>query len=285
VPSATANGHAKVNLCLYVTGKRPDGLHTLDGVVIPIALHDVVTVTEAAAVSATFSGACAAGLDPENNTAVRAATLLIAETRCPPVRIEVEKNIPQGAGLGGSSADAAGVLRAAGTLFGIPDAVLFKIAARAGGDVPAQLLRRPCRVRGTGERLTPFSLPKPLHVLIDPGTTGVGTAACFALFDALGAGDGAAAPARLTPPLPPDALMRLLSTFAAPTDIPQSALHNELEPAATRLCPDITARKNALARFSRRLFLTGSGSAVCALIDDPAALGALPNPYILTRSL
>src|SRR5947208_2151547 len=121
---------AKLNLCLYLGARREDGLHELCSLFEPLALGDLIEVSEAAE-----DEVVCAGVDGEN-LALRALRALREHGwESPPLRIEIEKRTPVAAGLGGGSADAAAVLRlAAGE---VPD--LEQIAAALGADVPSQL--------------------------------------------------------------------------------------------------------------------------------------------------
>ena len=103
----TVEAHAKINWTLEVLGVRPDGYHDLRSVVLPVPLHDTVTLEEADGIVCEMPGMDVA---QERNLAYRAALELKEATGCARgVRIGIEKRIPAGAGLGGGSADAAAV--------------------------------------------------------------------------------------------------------------------------------------------------------------------------------
>ena len=113
VPSVSLHAPAKLNLWLRLTGvKRADGRHELESHFAPLALADRLTVTAAARFGLSLSGPFAAGLPRgKDNLVWRAFTAFCAEFGPqPPIHVQVEKNIPHGAGLGGGSADAGALL-------------------------------------------------------------------------------------------------------------------------------------------------------------------------------
>ncbi|MEX2448072.1 MAG: hypothetical protein WD404_04935, partial [Solirubrobacterales bacterium] len=112
--------HAKLNLCLFLGPRRADGLHELCSLFEPLALADVIEVSEAGAASPGGAGPAPGadevvcpGVEGENLAARALAALRAGGWEAPPLRIEIEKRIPLAAGLGGGSADAAALLRLA----------------------------------------------------------------------------------------------------------------------------------------------------------------------------
>lgn len=187
---------AKVNLDLWVTGRRPDGWHELDSLVVFTAWCDRLRFAPDAGLSLELGGPFAPALaDTSDNLVLRAARRLAAGAgRQPDVRILLEKRIPVAAGLGGGSADAAATLRGLNRLWrlGLSLADLLPVAAGLGADVPACLIGRPTWMRGIGERLEPIEgLAALALVLVNPNRM-LPTAAVFA---ALG-GDHQAPPPR-----------------------------------------------------------------------------------------
>jgi len=149
---------AKLNLVLEITGKRPDGYHDLATLMHPIGLADELTILPGeAGLRLERSGLPSpAG---EGNVAYRAAQAFSeASGIAPSVTLHLYKRIPAEAGLGGGSADAAGVLRGLATLRGWPrdDPRLAEIARSLGADVPFFLSRGAALAEGLGERLTPL---------------------------------------------------------------------------------------------------------------------------------
>lgn len=169
-----AHAPAKVNLTLRVLGRRSDGYHELESLVVFADCGDRLTFTPGSALSLTLSGATAgdAGADADN-LVFKAARALAA--RMPDLILgafHLEKNLPVAAGLGGGSSDAAAALRLIAQANKLaPDDPHLQAAARAtGADVPVCLDPRPRLMRGIGERLSePLPLPQLPAVLVNPG--------------------------------------------------------------------------------------------------------------------
>ena len=165
---------AKVNLTLRVLGKRADGYHDLESLVVFAGLADRVTLTPGDALGLNVDGptAAAAG-DVADNLVLRAAHAL-AE-RAAGLRLghfTLTKHLPVAAGVGGGSSDAAAALRLLARLNGLPhdDARLMEVARATGADVPVCLDPRPRVMRGIGEVLSaPLDLPPLPAVLVNPG--------------------------------------------------------------------------------------------------------------------
>ncbi len=154
---------AKVNLTLHVTGRRADGYHLLDSLVVFADLGDVVSA--AGTRPLTIAGPFAEGLDEgPDNLVLRAARLF--GTDIPPLRLE--KNLPVAAGLGGGSAAAAATLRLLARLQHRP--IPVERAIELGADVPVCLTSAPQRMQGIGEVLASVTgVPEFWLVLVNPG--------------------------------------------------------------------------------------------------------------------
>jgi 4-diphosphocytidyl-2-C-methyl-D-erythritol kinase len=245
---------AKLNLCLYLGPRRPDGLHELCSLFEPLALADVIEVTEAER-----DEVLCPAVQGENLAARALAALREAGWGRPPVRIEILKRTPVAAGLGGGSADAAAVLRlAAGEVTDLEG-----IAAGLGADVPSQVVPALALVGGAGERVERLPEPAPHAVVLLPGGGGLSTAEVFAEADRLGLG-------RSEEELESFAarLREAAGAGASPLDY-ASLLANDLEPAAISLRPEIGAALEALrGAGAAHALLTGSG---------PTAFGLFPE--------
>jgi 4-diphosphocytidyl-2-C-methyl-D-erythritol kinase len=165
---------AKVNLFLHVTGKRADGYHLLDSLVVFAGIADRIAFAPSGTLSLKISGPFAGSLHAEqDNLVLRAARALAAEAGIPPSgALHLDKQIPVASGIGGGSADAAAALRLLCRVWGVRPAgtVLDRIASGLGADVPVCLRSRPMRMRGVGEILTPApALPQCGLVLVNPG--------------------------------------------------------------------------------------------------------------------
>lgn len=177
---------AKINLFLYVTGRRPDGYHELYSLMCGISLYDHLRIVPGGTRHTITCGHDAVPLD-DTNLALRAAVVFneaLAQTAAVPpqfVSIHLDKQIPVGAGLGGGSSDAAAVLKGLNQFYQQPfsNVQLHKMALSLGADVPFFIEARPAIARGIGELLTPYpGLPPLWVVLIYPGF-GISTARVF----------------------------------------------------------------------------------------------------------
>jgi 4-diphosphocytidyl-2-C-methyl-D-erythritol kinase len=166
-----AGAPAKINLGLRVLGKRPDGYHNLLSLLVPVSLYDELRLELG---SHGVDLKCPNSDLPTDaqNLVYRAAQLVLdACQRDEGVRIELNKSIPVGAGLGGGSSDAATTLLAVNQLLGSPLAPqdLYPLAVKLGADVPFFLLGRWAMAEGIGDRLTPIGdVPTLWTVLMHP---------------------------------------------------------------------------------------------------------------------
>lgn len=244
---------AKVNLGLRVLGRRDDGYHLLESLFVPLDLADHLRVEISPEggripprerVSFCLEGVGDSAPAPDvprgpENLAVRAALRFLEAAGDPPLRValELRKEIPSAAGLGGGSSDAAAVLRALDDLVPnrIPSGRLASLALELGADVPFFLAPSPSLVTGIGEGVEPLDgLPELSLLLVNPGVS-LSTAEVFRLWDALAA--------TLTP-VEPGSTMRALSRLRSGPDGLEHALEagllvNDLEPVARRMCPPI----------------------------------------------
>jgi 4-diphosphocytidyl-2-C-methyl-D-erythritol kinase len=285
----TALAPAKINLGLFVGPVRADGRHEIVTVMQSISLADSLALAAAPEGSVRDEVLCPSVPGPaEENLAARALAAFRAAVAwdAPPLRLSILKRVPVAAGLGGGSGDAAAALRLAAAASGLGDgALLDQLARTLGADVPAQV--RPGRflARGAGELLQ--ALPDPgasLGVLVLPVARPLSTAAVYAEADRLGSPRGAAELEEFAGALA-DAL-----ASGAPLP-PGELLHNDLAPAARKLCPEIDAAlREARAAGAEETLLSGSGPTVLGLFagpDGPAraaaaarALGArTPAPF------
>lgn len=248
---------AKINLCLHVTGRRADGYHLLDSLVVFAGVGDQVSGTLADPPSLSVEGPKAAGLTGEgDNLVLRAARAMGVSAR-----IVLEKHLPVSSGIGGGSADAAATLRLLARLSGraLPEAAAV---LALGADVPVCLAGRPARMTGIGEGLAPLPpLPQAWLVLANPGVA----LSTPAIFRALARADNA--------PLPRD-LPRLRS--AADLAAFMMMQRNDLEPPALALEPVIGRVKAALSAQAGCLMarMSGSGATCFGLFADPLAAHA-----------
>ena len=170
---------AKVNLSLRVLRRRDDGFHDIDSLMVPVSVADRLEITQREAGGLEFR--CS---DPElpvddRNLVVRAAHLFCAKFGIEPhLRINLQKEIPHGAGLGGGSSDAAATLLALDKLFAT-HASLGELAAQLGSDVSFFLQRSAAMVRGRGELVAPTNFPHTLPLLLIKPPFGVPTPCAY----------------------------------------------------------------------------------------------------------
>ena len=178
---------AKVNLSLDITGKRPDGYHTLRSIFQTIGIYDTLTVirhSDDAPMTITCNDP-AVPCDARNLVWKAAVRLLGDQPRG--LSVKLVKRIPSQAGMGGGSADCAAALLGIRTLLRLPvsDAALHSHAAALGADVAFFLTGGTALAEGIGEILTPLP-PMPERILvIAKGTEGVSTPAAYRALDAL----------------------------------------------------------------------------------------------------
>ena len=161
---------AKVNLSLKIVGRRDDGFHEIETLIVPISLCDEVNIDKDSAKEG-IEFRCDDSSVPQgdDNLAVRAAkTFLQGANLKRGVAIELKKNIPHGAGLGGGSSDAASTLLALNELFkmNLPREALAKMGETIGSDVPFFIFQSAAICRGRGELVMPLKFHEQLSILL-----------------------------------------------------------------------------------------------------------------------
>lgn len=265
-PAIREPAPAKLNLDLLVTGRRPDGYHELDSLVVFADLADELAFSPAPALALEADGPFAAKLPKgDGNIVLRAARRLReAAGVAAGAHIRLVKRLPVAAGIGGGSADAAATLRGLCRLWGLGwgERALTELGLGLGADVPVCLAGRIARMRGIGERLEPLpGLPALDLVLANPRKP----LATAAVFRALRLERPSA---RLEPsalPREPEALARWLT-----------GTRNDLEPPARALLPEIGEVLEALSAepACRLARMSGSGPTCFGLFPDAAAARA-----------
>jgi len=271
----TVGAPAKLNLYLEVLGRRDDGYHELETLMVPLRLRDSLSFEPISPTKAGRPGPIhvhvrsAFPLEPsaaqqdvppagEQNLVVQALQLLRREGDClDGARVELVKRIPLAAGLGGGSSDAAAALSLANRAWGLnwDRERLAALAAEVGSDVPFFLARGPAVCRGRGEQVEPLARLFPLHVVIVKPPGGLRTSS---VYHALDQSTPAAGHSGHT-----DRLAGLLQALRRGTwSVLGRWMSNRLQVAAATLSPWV---KQAQAAFSQLDFvghqLAGSGSA------------------------
>lgn len=249
---------AKINLALHVTGRRADGYHVLDSLVVFTRFGDLIAVEPADEDQFSVDGPFADAVPTDaGNLVLKARDALRAalQNSPPPIAIRLTKNLPVASGVGGGSSDAAATLKALNRLWNasLSDAQLATIALPLGADLPMCLAARPLVARGIGDELTPVAnVPAIPLVLVNPNVP-VSTPAVFA---ALENRDNAP-----LPPLPRSFDFHGLRNWLDTT-------RNDLEAPALKLVPAIGQAIRALDKadsgFSR---MSGSGATCFGLFE------------------
>lgn len=249
--------HAKINLCLNVVGKREDGYHELEMIMVPLTLHDVIQIELAQEDQYTCS-------DPslevdEHNTVVKAVRLL-RETFAfkEHFHIHIEKHIPAQAGLAGGSADGAAVLRGIVEALHLPInlADLAMLGKKIGADVPFCVYQTCSVVKGIGEIVEPFAFDCPYHIVLVKPNMGISTPVAFSRLDFQACDH-------------PDCEEVKQCLVSNTWDLVPELLKNSLEYSAFTMVPMIKTMKQELRDMGCFVSLmSGSGSTVFALTKD-----------------
>jgi 4-diphosphocytidyl-2-C-methyl-D-erythritol kinase len=276
---------AKLNLFLHITGRRSDGYHLLQSAFVLIDWADTIHLElrtdgiisrEDISPSDGQQARAAIALPthhsealPADDLCIRAARSLQAATGTPlGVHIRLEKRIPTQAGLGGGSSDAATCLLGLNRLWNERKQLseLEQLGLQLGADVPFFLRGRNAWVEGVGEHITPIELPAAQFIVVKPAQ-GLSTPTIFA-----------------HPALKRDSVHAIISGFAAS---PYVFGHNDLQPVAELLNPQVTQALHALRAHGLAARMTGSGSAVFAQVSGDETSVQLPTGWQqkLCRSL
>lgn len=251
--------YAKLNLTLDITGKEGN-FHMLDSLVVTAGLYDKIVAKKRRdnLISVTMHGMGSDKLYPEENHAVRAGERFVGEFGTQGANITVYKNIPMGAGLGGSSADAAGVLNALARLYKITDFARLKaIADGLGSDTGYMLRGGLARMRGRGDEVEFFSDSPEMHFLLLCPKSDVSAAECYAAYDDLSQANRAGRTERCLEAYRGMGVEEAARLFG-----------NDLYESARSLNPDVAEAVTILKSFSPLgASMTGSGSAAFALFE------------------
>ena len=271
---------AKLNLFLHITGRRPDGYHLLQSAFMLIdwcdTLHFELRTDGRISREDLTHGqdglpAGSEALPAEDLTMRAAKTLQMACGTSLGVHIGLHKRIPSQAGMGGGSSDAASCLLALQRLWGVtlaPDK-LRGLALSLGADVPFFLSGGHAWVEGIGEHITPVALPTARFVVVKP-PAGVSTQDIFG-----------------APDLKRDTETATIQGFAANADGTESLLatfgRNDLQPVASRMCPQIVQSLDWLSAHQLQGRMTGSGSAVFAQMRHEPEFSGAPDGWLVRK--
>ncbi|MBQ9714533.1 MAG: 4-(cytidine 5'-diphospho)-2-C-methyl-D-erythritol kinase [Clostridia bacterium] len=259
--SVKIKSYAKINLTLEIQGVE-NGFHLLDSVVANVDLYDTIYLKKK---KGQHSNVVMHGMDsetipPERNNALKAAEAFSAAFGTDGAEITVWKDIPIGAGLGGSSADIVGVLNGMARLYGIEDREKLKsLADSLGSDTGYMLNGGFARIQGRGEKVCSMPLQNRLYFLLICPKSSVSAGACYQKYDEL----------------PHTLEWRESQTEACLQALTKNdlngvgaALTNDLYVSALHLNEDVQAAYEQARSFSPMgVTMSGSGSAVLALFE------------------
>ena len=247
---------AKINLFLHIVGKREDGYHILQSLMVFADVGDDLEFSAQDEFSVGVAGPFSAALsETKDNLVYQAARLLSEEYKVPLCgKIVLTKNLPVASGIGGGSTDAAAALRGLVKLWKLADdpARLHKVAQQLGADVPACLYGRAVLAEGVGEKLTPTPDMQRLHLVLVNPQVATPTPAVFKKFHG-----------RFSEPVQ--------TGHMNVNDLKQC--RNDLTDAAISVTPEIKTALSALADTKHCLLhrLSGSGATCFGVYGDEAA--------------
>ena len=246
--------NAKVNLGLNIVERRPDGYHNIETVFYPIPLTDVLEIVPATGETTLTCYGNGVDCPTEKNLVMKAYRLLQERYDLPPVEMHLYKHIPDGAGLGGGSSDAAHVLVMLNKMFelGLTDAELAAMAVALGADCAFFIYNRPMLATGIGDVLSPLEVDlRGKTLLLVKPPVGVDTRTAYS---------------RVTPHAPEMALADIISRHVASWD---GLLVNDFEPSVFAALPQLWLIKASLIDAGAQYAaMSGSGSTVFGIFDS-----------------
>lgn len=254
---------AKINLAIDVKKKDENGYHDIDMVTLPITLHDVLEMEQLISRHGIFITSDDPSLIcDEGNLAFKALKAMEDNfSFSKGYRIQIYKRIPMNAGLGGGSADAAGIIRAICKLYNMDahDPKIIKVARSIGSDVPFCLLNKPARVLRTGENIIPLDSKLDYHVIIVKPHKGLSTKDVYEKYDTIPEEEREH----------PDISALIEAIKIGDEQKMFENMKNGLYKPASLLCPVISGILNDFKKMGFPLYsMTGSGNACFALSKD-----------------
>lgn len=254
---------AKINLAIDVKKKDENGYHDIDMVTLPITLHDILEMEQLISRHGIFITSDDPSLIcDEGNLAFKALKAMEDNfSFSKGYRIQIYKRIPMNAGLGGGSADAAGIIRAICKLYNMDahDPKIIKVARSIGSDVPFCLLNKPARVLGTGENIIPLESKLDYHVIIIKPHKGLSTKDVYEKYDTIPEEEREH----------PDISALIEAIKIGDEQKMFENMKNGLYKPASLLCPVISGILNDFKKMGFPLYsMTGSGNACFALSKD-----------------
>lgn len=262
---------AKINICLNVTGKRDDGYHLLDMVILPLELHDSMLFSRLPAGNDNFVTIddYFVGTITYNLVTLAMEKLKAYKPYKDTFRVVIHKNIPMQSGLGGGSSNAAYALVALNKHLhlGLSDDELIELGKSLGADIPFFIKGKPSRCRGIGEKLDPVKIKNDYYVLLVKPSEGCSTKGVYEVSDTMN--------------LPTGNVEQVIKALEeGDDDLLASSIFNALEEPAMSLVPEIRKIKEELLAAGLKIVqMTGSGSAVFAMSTDKRKLNEIAKQF------
>lgn len=262
---------AKINICLNVTGKRDDGYHLLDMVILPLELHDSMLFSRLPAGNDNFVTIddYFVGTITYNLVTLAMEKLKAYKPYKDTFRVVIHKNIPMQSGLGGGSSNAAYALVALNKHLhlGLSDDELIELGKSLGADIPFFIKGKPSRCRGIGEKLDPVKIKNDYYVLLVKPSEGCSTKGVYEVSDTMN--------------LPTGNVEQVIKALEeGDDDLLASSIFNALEEPAMSLVPEIRKIKEELFAAGLKIVqMTGSGSAVFAMSTDKRKLNEIAKQF------
>lgn len=268
---------AKINICLNVVNKRPDGYHELDMIILPLKLHDSILFSELKNATDHFVTIddFSLGLLKYNIATAAIEKMQKKYKFNNKFRITIHKVIPMQSGLGGGSSNAATVINGVNSYLklNLPYEELVAISTGLGADIPFFITSKPARCRGIGEKIDFVNVKNDYYCLIVKPEQGCSTQGVYEVSDKMNLKTG-------------DVELVKKALEEGDDDLLAASIFNALEEPAISLVPEILVIKNKLKALGLKIVqMTGSGSSVFALSTDKKliknAAKALENQYLV----
>ena len=259
--------NAKINLGLNIVERRPDGYHNIETVFLPIPLTDVLEIVPAAAGEESTLTCYGNAVDcpPEKNLVMRAYRMMQERYGLPPVAMHLYKHIPDGAGLGGGSSDAAHALLMLNRMYDLhlSDDELAAIAVTLGADCAFFIYNRPMLATGIGDVMSPVevSLQGKSLLLVKP-PVGVDTRTAYSRV------------------VPAPSTLDLAQTIARPVETWDGLLVNDFEPSVFASLPRLWLIKASLLDAGAQYAaMSGSGSTIFGIFNSDKLAEAAADTF------
>lgn len=257
--------NAKINVCLDITGKKENGYHLLDMVMLPLELHDSLLIEETPKAVDNYITLDDFTVGESKFNTVTTAIELLNEIH--PLntkfKIDLHKVIPMKSGLGGGSSNAAFILKTIAEYkkIDLSKEEINNIAVKIGADVPFFVENKPARCKGIGEEITPINVKNNYYVLLVKPEKGCATEDVYRLCDKK----------NNWPHGNVDTVIKALEE--GDDELLANSVFNVLEESSFELVPQIKTIKDEMREQGLKIVLmTGSGSAVFALTTDKKLL-------------